>query len=136
MIREATEADLAAVIDMGRKFHAAAKVQAPYSEAATKRTLRHLMASPEGVLLVSDSGMIGGGIAPAYCADNWKIAVEMFWWAEDRQGLRLLKAFEDWAVGQGVNEIRMTTIEGLDGAGRILERKGYRPTEISHGKVI
>lgn len=134
--RPATSEDIPRVLEMGRKFHTAAGVYAPYSEAATARTLQSLIDSPEGVLLVSNGGMIGGAAIQAYCADNWKIAVEMFWWCEDRQGLKLLRDFENWAAEIGANEVRMTTIHTLEGASRILGRKGYAPCEISHGKVI
>lgn len=124
------------MVSMGRKFHNAAGVVAPYSEDATAQTLQALIDSPDGVLLVSDGGMIGGATMSAYCSDDWKIAVEMFWWCEDKQGLKLLRGFEEWAREQGANEVRMTTIHSLEGAARILGRKGYAPREVSHGKVI
>ena len=136
MVRLAAVDDIPRVLTMGRKFHAAAGVMAPYSETATERTLRGLIDSPEGVLIVSDGGMIGGATTSAYCADNWKIAIELFWWCEDRQGLKLLRDFERWAASVNAEEIRMTTIHSLKGADRILARRGYAPNEISHGKVI
>jgi len=136
VIRAGIIEDIPRIVEMGRKFHKAGGVKAPYSEAATSKTVQHLIESPDGVLLVSGQGMIGGATMLAYCADNWKIAVELFWWCEDRQGLNLLRGFEQWAVSAGANEIRMTTIHSLDGADRILSRRGYAPSEISHGKVI
>jgi len=36
----------------------------------------------------------------------------------------------------GADEVRMSTVQGLDVAERILSRRGYTPSEISHGKVI
>jgi len=136
MIRHAETSDLPRILEMGLKFHDAGGVKAPYSKDATARTVQGLIDSPDGVVLVSETGMIGGAVMAAYCSDSWKIAVELFWWAEDRQGLKLLRGFEQWAASAGANEIRMTTIHSLDGADRILSRRGYAPSEISHGKVI
>lgn len=136
MIRPGLVEDIPRIVEMGRKFHEAGGIKAPYSEDATAKTVQHLIESPEGILLVSEQGMIGGATMQAYCADKWKIAVELFWWCEDRQGLKLLRGFEKWAATIGANEVRMTTIHNLEGAARILSRKGYQPTEISHGKVI
>lgn len=132
----ATEADIPRIVEMGRKFHIVAGIKAPFCEEATENTVRGLIESATGTVLVSDAGMIGGALVPAYCAANWTMAVELFWWAEDRRGLHLLKAFEDWAKDMGADEVRMTTIHGLDGAARILDRRGYSACEISHGKAI
>ena len=135
-VRRATHDDIPRLVVMGRKFHEKAEIPAPYSEAATSNLLAGLIDSPDGAVFVTDAGMIGGMLAPAYCSTDWRMAVELFWWAEDRSGLRLLAMFEKWAQNSGANEIRMTTIAGLETATRILDRRGYRPIEISHIKVI
>ena len=132
----ATTADIPRIVEMGRKFHIAAGIKAPFCEHATTNTVRGLIESDTGTVIVSDAGMIGGALAPAYCSANWTMAVELFWWAEDRRGLHLLKAFEQWAEDMGADEVRMTTIHGLDGAARILDRRGYSACEISHGKAL
>ena len=135
-MREATADDIPLLVDMGRKFHAASNQFCDYSEAATGGMLARMIEAEEAVVLISEKGLIGGVLSPAYCADNWKMAVELFWWAEDRQGLRLLKGFEDWAALNGANEIRMTTLTNLTRADELLRRKGYAPLEISYGKAI
>ena len=89
-----------------------------------------------GVILLSDRGMIGGSLAPAYTAPDWLMAVEMFWFAEDGQGLRLLRGFEQWAADGGASEVRMTTLAGLSQADAILTRRGYAALETSYTKVI
>lgn len=136
MIREAIEADIPQLVDMARKFHDASNQFAPFSEAASTGLAQNLMASPDGVIFITDAGMIGGMLGPAYCAEGWNFAVELFWWAEDRNGLRLLKAFEDWAKSKNANEVRMTTLTNLGAADKILRKRGYQPLEISYGKVI
>lgn len=136
MIRRAEPGDIPALVEMGRRFHEASGIAAPYCEQATGAFLKGLMGSPDGAVFITEGGMIGGVIAPAYCTTEWKMAVELFWWAEDRQGIRLLGEFERWAAEKGANEVRMTTLSGLEAAERILERRGYAPREISHTKVI
>lgn len=135
-MRTATPDDLPRILKMGRKFHEASNQFAPFSEAATARMLEGLIASPDGMVLISDGGMIGGVLSPAYCADAWVMAVELFWWSEDRRGLVLLKGFEDWAREMGANEVRMTTLTNLERADKILRRRNYAPLEISYGKVF
>ena len=134
-MRPATSADIPRLVDMGRKFHAASGVACPFDEGPVSAVLINLISSPTGCLIVSEGGAIGGMLAPAYCARSWSMAIEMFWWAE-RDGLRLLRAFEDWAREQGADEVRMTTLSALPRADALLRHKGYAPVEISYTKVI
>lgn len=94
-----------------------------------------MIESGSGAIIVSDAGFIGGVISPAYCDPKWLIAVELFWWAESG-GLRLLRAFEDWASEMGASEIRMTSLASLPRADKLLRCRSYAPTEISYQKVI
>lgn len=118
---------------MGAAFHAASGLPVPFDPQAMSEVCANLI--PGGVF-VSGAGMIGGVIAPALCAPSWRMAVELFWWAEDGKGLALLSAFEAWARENGANEVRMTTLESCKGAARILARRGYGLTETSFSKVI
>lgn len=136
MVRPATYDDIPAIVDMGVSFHAASPIQAPYDPAASAEFAKRLIDAPEGAVFVSDRGMIGGMMAPAYCAPGWIMAVELFWWSEDRSGLALLSEFEKWAQAGGASEVRMTTLHGLEAADKILSRKKYAPVETSYVKVI
>ena len=115
------------LIDMGRKFHAATGHPSAFSADAFETMLDQIEA--QGGLFTSARGMIGGVIAPMWCAPDWKAAVELFWWAEDGQGLRLLRRFEQWARDMGAQEIRMTTLAAMPDAERAL--RGYQRTETS-----
>ena len=136
MIRQATAADIPLIVEMGRRFVAASGSPIPFTEDGASAFAEALIASPDAALLVSDTGMIGGVIAPAYFNPAWRMAVELAWWAEDRSGLQLLSAFEAWARDMGAQEVRMTTLAAIQGPERILARRGYAPTEISFQKVI
>lgn len=122
------------VVKMGRKFAAASGLPVPFNDCDFERTALALLEA--GAIFVSDAGMIGGIIAPAYINSEWLIAVELFWWAEDGQGRSLLSEFENWARANGASEIRMTTLCDIEGPERILARRGYAPCEVSFGKVI
>jgi GNAT superfamily N-acetyltransferase len=134
-MREATLDDMPRLIAMGRLFHAGSGMPFGYNEEALSHVLAGLIASPTGAVIISDHGVIGGTLAPAYCDPEWQMAVELFWWAE-RDGMPLLRAFEQWAADMGANEVRMTSLASLPRADALLRRKGYAPSEISYSKVI
>lgn len=136
MIREATYADLNRLIVMGEKFHQKSDMVAPFRDEDTANFLIGLIDSPQGVVLVSDEGMIGGQLVPAYCAHDWTMAVELFWWAEDGNGRQLLNAFEEWAQASGADEVRMTTLPHLVAAEKIMNRRGYDAKEISYSRLV
>ena len=120
------------LIDMGRKFHAATGHASRFDEAAFCVALDQIEA--QGGLFTSKRGMIGGVIAPMWCAPDWKAAVELFWWAEDGQGLRLLRRFEQWARDMGAQEIRMTTLAAMPEAERALRH--YERAETSWTRAV
>ncbi len=138
MIREATVEDLPDLMVMGKRFHDASGLPGSFSALACGAFVAALIDSPAGAVFRSDKGVIMGALTPSYCAPDWKMAVEMAWWAEDGKGLALLKRFEEWARDTGANEIRMTSLANLaeDRVRKIFERAGYAPAEISFRKVI
>ena len=135
MIRAAVEADMHRLIEVGRKFHDAAGFKFDLDEDALGSFLSGLISSDQGAVLISDHGVIGGVLAPSYSNPSWVMAVELFWWAE-RDGLALLKAFEDWARSAGASEVRMSSLASLPRADVLLRHKGYAATEISYSKGL
>lgn len=135
-MRESTESDIPDLVAMGRKFHAASNELAPFDGDAVANFLAGLIAHDDGIVFRTGKGMIGGILAPAYCDPSWVMAVEMFWWSEDRRGLDLLRGFEKWAKEKGANEVRTATMTNLERASMILEKSGFAPLETSYGKAI
>jgi len=136
MIRRATAADLPRIVEIGRRHHEAAGNAGDYDPDAAASFAASLISG--GVVFLSDDGMLGGMIAPSYSAPSHRMAVEMFWSAEDGQGLALLRAFEAWAEEQDADEVRLSAVVGHRGeaVGRLLRRKGYAPVETSYGKAV
>ncbi len=97
--------------------------------------LAKMIETDGATVLMTDRGVIGGAVHPAYCDPAWLYAVEMFWWAHG-DGLALLRAFERWAQQAGAKEIRMTSLAALPRADRLLRCVGYSPAEISYSKVV
>ena len=122
------------LIDMGRRFFAATGHPATFDAEAFSALLGRMEADPGSVLLTSRKGMLGGSLAPCWCAPTWITAVEFFWWSEDGHGLRLLRRFERWAREMGANEIRMTTLAKLPDAERAM--RGYERTETAWTRII
>lgn len=134
-MRQATADDIPRLKEFGRRFHALSGVPCRFDDEAVTKLLAGMVEADNAAIIMSENGAIGGVLSPAYCDPQWIMAVELFWWAE-RDGLALLRAFEEWAVGKGAQEVRMTSLAALPRADGILKRKGYGPIEISYQKVI
>lgn len=133
-MRNATEADLPLLVEMGERFHEAAELPFNYNPEASGDAIAGMMGN--GCVLVTERGAIGGILGRSWSNPDWQYACELFWWAEDGRGLELLRGFEAWARDEGAKEVRLTSLHHLERAGRILQRAGYAPKEISYGKVI
>jgi hypothetical protein len=131
-----TASDIPRLVDMGRRFFAATGHPAEYDPEAVAAMLGRMLDDDNAAVFVTPGGMIGGVLMPLYCSPGWIVAAELFWWAEDRSGLKLLRRFEQWGAERGAREIRMTTLQGLPAAETILARRGYVPAEASHSRMI
>ena len=134
MIKPASAADLGDLLDMAQRFHAVSEMPVRFNRGFMAQNLTQWINF--GIVLRSEHGMIAGGIIPAYCDPDWKVAIETLWFSEDGKGLPLLRAFESAARDAGANEIRMTHLSALPRAAKALSRAGYDAVEVSHSKVI
>lgn len=125
--RLATATDIPRVIDMIERLAASVDGPQRVCRLRTGETLAGLIASTDGVVLVSGRGFIAGQIGRTVINPD-PIAYELGWYAEDRSGLRLLRRFETWAREHGATLIKMSCKGGS--AQRILARSGYRVAEI------
>ena len=124
MIRLATEADVMRVVDMVEDLRAAVDGMMPVSRPWTAQVVAGLIQRPDAIVLVSDGGFLAGAMQPTII-NPARIALEMGWFARDRSGMRLLRAFEIWAVEQGAAMVKMST----GAVGPDLGRIGYTMTE-------
>ena len=131
VIREATEADVMRVVDMVEDLRAAVNGMMPVSRPWTANVVAQLIHSPDGVVFVTDGGFLAGSLQPTVI-NPARVAMEHGWFARDRSGLRLLRAFEAWAADRGAVMVKMST----GAVGPDLGRLGYAMTEQNWVKSI
>lgn len=135
-IRNATLEDIPHLVELGRRFIAAAGQD--YRADVATATLEQLVSNETAVLLVNENltAMLGGVLYP-YFFNGERVAQELFWWAEG-SGLKLLEAFEQWAKDNDARAVLMVCLEALspERVSRIYERRGYVPLERTFMKEL
>ena len=146
MIRLATLEDVSALGAIGERFHREARLEgvAPYVREDCEQSIRQLIESPDGVVLVAEEGgeVIGvaGGMAhPFYFNHSHRTGGELFWWVDPKfpgVGMRLFKALETEARALGCESWAMIALEEIDPVrtGNLYRRRGYEPREHSYIK--
>lgn len=129
----ACEADIPRLIDMIEALAASVRGPQRVCRLQAGETLVGLLRNPQGVVFVSGGGFIAGQIMQTVISPD-PVAFELGWFASDRSGLRLLRAFETWAAEQGATLIKMSANGGA--AERILERRGYAVAEVQMVKKV
>lgn len=128
LIRNAVVADIPRILDMIERLASAVEGPQRVDRLKAGETLAGLIADPSGIVLVSDGGFIAGHLGQTIISPD-PVAFELGWYAEDKTGLQLLRAFEAWANERGATLIKLSCNGGA--AQRILERSGYRVAEIA-----
>ena len=138
MIRRAGEKDILLLMDWMRDFHA----MSPYAESVpfdwvdTEETLLNMVKNENAVILFHQTGLIGGIVTPFFFNKSRTMAVETFWYAE-RDGKRLLKAFEEWADGMGADAVVMSSLgnDRQSTVDAIYRKLGYLPAEHQYMRI-
>lgn len=140
MIREATIEDIPAIMEMGKRFadEAGVTAQVGWEEESVEALLRHLIADPDGILLVADKGMIGGLVITHVFNSATRIFQEMFWRSEGAEGIKLLRAAEKAAKERGASRVLMLSTQEMDPerTGRLYGRLGFDVGETIYTKAI
>lgn len=129
MIREATARDSELVIELVHNFNDTYFGIPADSEKVERWFQQHLNA---GVVYLGDRSIISG----LFISDpvrNWDVLAETAWYAEGRDGLRLLRKFIQTARDREMDEVRMTTLNTTPVAAlALLQRMGFEEIERSH----
>jgi hypothetical protein len=125
VIRPAVEADIPRITDWVERLVEAVNGPQRVDRIKTGQTLAGLIASPDGFVAVSDHGFIAACLSQTIISPD-RVAIECGWYAE-REGLSLLRAFEDWADDKGAT-LKVMSCKG-GAAKAILTRQGYRLSE-------
>jgi GNAT superfamily N-acetyltransferase len=144
VIREATTADVPAIVEMGQRFIA----QTTYRQFITANPVQMqtlvewLIDTPTAALFVSASedgtltGMIGLAIMPHPITGDL-FASELFWWVEPEHrgsGVRLLVAAEQWAREQRAVFMQMGA--PTPAVGDLYAHRGYVPVETAYQRSL
>lgn len=145
-MRVATVEDIPALVEMGRRFHAAShwNGQVGYDPQSADRSLKHHLAQPTTrVFLTEVEGRITGFIAtlllPLYFNLSSFIAMELDWYSEDpRTAFRLLKTATEDAKKQGAVLFHLGAQHGpqTDRFARVYERLGFKPFSHTYSKEL
>ena len=135
--RLATLADVARIVEMGRRFlgdSSYAHVYLENVEQLSALAFRVINSADGDVLLALDAtdhivGMIAM-IAFDHFISGQRAAGEVVYWVEPDArgcGVRLLKAAESWAKAHGA--VQMQMVSPTERVDRLYERLGYQPVE-------
>ena len=129
----ATEADLPRILEYAKAFHEYSPwSRYPMDEAATEIYARNVMAG--GVILLSETGMIGGLLSPVPFAPDLVVGVELFWWGDGH----LKRDFEAWCRERGAKAVQFSALADDRSAAmdRLFLKDGFRRVETGYLKDL
>lgn len=124
-MRRAVCDDIPRITDLVERLIAVSGIPQQVDRAYTQAVLAHLIGADDGAVWLTAGGFLAASIQRSVINPE-PLAIEHGWYAEDRSGLRLLRAFEAWAAGRGARVRLSTPAYGVD-----LTRLGYRPVEMA-----
>lgn len=130
--------DIPQIMVLGKEFADEAGVtdRIGWDDDSVEQMLNALIESPDGILLVSEDGMIGGVVNAHPFNQNTRLFVELFWRARDGNGLALLKAAENAAKERGASQSIMVAMDDMDRTRRLYKAIGYAPVEVQFMKEL
>lgn len=127
-LRQATQADMPHLLEMGKRFHDLARPQWPWSAAGFERLVASLP-----FVSITDGGFLAGTKGPFPLSPEWIVAHEILWFAEDGTGMRHAREFRKWA--HDAQEIRWSC---RFNNGRVSDfySRFAMPTEIVYSELL
>ena len=144
-IREATEDDIFDILILAKEFSKEAPSTHTWNKNKTEAFLNSTLLNDNMVLFVLevDKEIVGsllGFVIEVYMSHKVQ-ATELAWFiAKEYRGkpssIKLVKAFEKWAIDKGANQIGMGDIEGISNLEHLYNRMGYTKAESVYIKEI
>ena len=144
-VRQATIEDLPKMEKCSTSFLGSSKFLEQFDMGKFVDLWTKILSQEIGVIFVLVEGEeIIGAIGSMCHSDAYSqqlIAMEMFWYVlpEHRgPGMKLYRAYENWAREKGCNKIRMTYLCDLmpEGLKTLYEDLGYYPIEVNYQKEL
>ena len=144
-VRPATDRDLPAIVELGRRFHACSGEAVAYDVNSADATARGLMQM--GFVLLAEAGegpvgMIGVAVVPMFFNYARTLAQELMWWVDEDgrsagTALALLRAAEAEARARGACRLQMIALASSPPhVARLYERLGYQHRETAFSKDL
>lgn len=144
MIRAATLDDISQLADMAERFLRDGDYRGPRRKFSWHDFCGHLAAAIPaermGAFVAEQDGRLAGAVFIMRMPDIFsggEVGLKLHWFADpgqDRVGFRMLRHAEAWARDAGLTQIFFSAVN--DAAGKLLERLGYRMTEIVYHKAL
>lgn len=144
-IREATEDDIFDILILAKEFSKEAPSTHTWNKNKTEAFLNSVLVNDTMVMFVLEVdgeivGSILGLVIEVYMSHKVQ-ATELAWFiTKEYRGkpssIRLVKAFEKWAIDKGANQIGMGDIEGISNLEHLYTRMGYKKAESIYIKEI
>ena len=144
-IKRATKDDIDKLFHLATQFYDSSKFLKNFNTDCFRKTWTPLLESGVGVIFTLNDGdaMEGalGGIKHPDINNGEMTATEFFWFVSpnDRgEGLKLLKAFENWAFLAGCKKVIMCLLTDLmpPKVGKVYQRYDYKMAEIHYIKQL
>lgn len=138
MIRQATHEDIDHILKLSRAFFEASPYAGsiPFDGLAVENLIINVL--DNGIIFLSERGMIAGVLNPLYFNPLVKFATEIAWYCEDGQGEALKQAFENWARENkaAVCQFSIMNTPQMALLAKRLEDDNYAPLEVAYVKGI
>lgn len=133
-VREASSTDMPQLMEWAERFANWSGVDADMDDV--RSVLEEAIRGDDFVIFIHDRGFIAGGIAPAWFNQGLCVAEELMWWS-DGHGLRLLSAFEQWAIDRRADQIVMIHLPANgERVQRLYQRRGYELTDSKYARSL
>ncbi len=138
-MREATEADMPRLLEIGQKFYDRSpyKSLGPYDKEAAQRAMMYMVNSPDALVLTNEHGAIGGLLVPVWFSPTIKVAEVQF--NEFRRGgLAAILEFEKVVSEMGAMFMHLSRFADhrMLAGDRMLAKIGFRPVEHRYVKEL
>ena len=132
MIRKAELRDAKKITDLLQRFHSQSNQPQEFIFADMFSFIEEMIETQ--IVIVGDSSVICGIVVASPLNSNWRTSMELYWYAEDGSGVRLLTAFEKASKKMGADEVRLAHFVQNPKVGRYLIKKGYCLDEIVYSR--
>ena len=143
MIRNATAADVPAMVEMAREFIAASGSDIVFDADYLGGSFRSMLADGTKLVLVLDLGQVRGMLCAGVSRSPWEPigqASELLFWIDPqsrgRHARAMLEAYIDWARGMGCKRASMVGLTALTSTDSLYRKAGFEPTETNYMRAI